>query len=463
MDPSLFSRYLLRSIEAHERWTRSRSPYVPDSSLEVDEDRIAAAFDELMHRLGECYPFFHPSYIGQMLKPPHPAAMLAYFAAMQINPNNHALDGGPATSTMEKEAVADIGRMFGYDAPLGHLTGGGTVANLEALWVAREIHPDKRVVFSDQAHYTHRRMCDLIGLKYMEIPSDASGRMDIDSLRNALYSEEIGTIVATVGTTGLGAVDPVHSIVAIAEEFGCRVHADAAYGGFYTLLARGEACLLDPVPFRAIPSCDSIVIDPHKHGLQPYGCGCVLFRDPSVGMIYHHDSPYTYFTSNDLHLGEISLECSRAGASAAALWFSLRCFPLERESGLGPILRGCREAAITWADLIRTSTELYIVTEPMLDIVTWFPRPVTMSACGISLVSEKMFEHAMRAPAPKFLSKFRIPTAKLQMRYPEIRPDAEDTTVLRSVLMKPEHRSHISTFHSELEELARVISSECDQ
>ena len=73
------------------------------------------------------------------------------------------------------------------------------------------------------------------------------------------------------------------------------------------------------------------MIDPHKHGLQPYGCGCVLFRDPAVGRFYKHDSPYTYFTSTELHLGEISLECSRAGAAAVALWATQRLLPLKPE------------------------------------------------------------------------------------------------------------------------------------
>ena len=67
--------------------------------------------------------------------------------------------------------------------------------------------------------------------------------------------------------------------------------------------------------FALLAHADSIVVDPHKHGLQPYGCGCVLFRDPKVGRFYRHESPYTYFTSNELHLGEISLECSRPGAA----------------------------------------------------------------------------------------------------------------------------------------------------
>ena len=81
--------------------------------------------------------------------------------------------------------------------------------------------------------------------------------------------------------------------------------------------------------YAAIGEADSIVIDPHKHGLQPYGCGCVLFRDPAVGRFYKHDSPYTYFTSKELHLGEISLECSRAGAAAVALWATQRLLPLK--------------------------------------------------------------------------------------------------------------------------------------
>ena len=99
---------------------------------------------------------------------------------------------------------------------------------------------------------------------------------------------------------------------------------DTAYGGFFALLADGGSPGVEAGPYAAVARADSVVIDPHKHGLQPYGCGCVLFADPSVGRLYAHDSPYTYFTSKDLHPGELTLECSRAGASAAALWTTLR-------------------------------------------------------------------------------------------------------------------------------------------
>src|SRR5262245_49527361 len=97
----------------------------------VSDERFAAAFGELTGRLRNNYPFFHPSYAGQMLKPPHPAAVAGYLAAMLINPNNHALDGGPATGQMEKETVATLAAMFGLDTHLGHLTTSGTIANLE--------------------------------------------------------------------------------------------------------------------------------------------------------------------------------------------------------------------------------------------------------------------------------------------------------------------------------------------
>src|SRR2546430_2722571 len=106
----------------------------------------------------------HTLYAGQMLKPPHPVARLAAALAMWINLNNHALDGGRASSRMEKEAVAEIAGMVGWDAHLGHLASGGTMANLEALWIASRIAPGEKVVASNQAHYTHRRIRAGLGL-----------------------------------------------------------------------------------------------------------------------------------------------------------------------------------------------------------------------------------------------------------------------------------------------------------
>ena len=289
---------------------------------------MAQVLEETAHRLGDNYPYFHPLYAGQMLKPPHPVARAAYALAMNLNPNNHARDGGRASSEMEIEAVREIAGIFGWTEYLGHLASSGTLANLEALWVAGQLAPGKRIVGSEQAHYTHRRISAVLKIDYAEIPADRRGRMSMEALETELRKGDVGTVVVTLGTTAMGAVDPLHQILALRKRYGFRVHVDAAYGGYFRLIPEA---LDEPArqAYAAVGEADSIVIDPHKHGLQPYGCGCVLFRDPAVGRFYKHDSPYTYFTSKQLHLGEISLECSRAGASAVALWATQKLLPLK--------------------------------------------------------------------------------------------------------------------------------------
>jgi glutamate/tyrosine decarboxylase-like PLP-dependent enzyme len=233
-------------------------------------------------RLRDNYPYFHPLYAGQMLKPPHPLARAAYALAMSINPNNHARDGGRASSEMEIEAVRQIAAMFGWAEYLGHLASSGTFANLEALWVAGQLEPAERIVGSEQAHYTHRRISAVLKLEYAEIPADSRGRMSMEALEAELRKGDVGTVVATLGTTAIGAVDPLDQILALKQRYGFRIHVDAAYGGYFTLI---PDALDEPArrAYAAIGQADSIVIDPHKHGLQPYGCGCVLFRDPAVG------------------------------------------------------------------------------------------------------------------------------------------------------------------------------------
>ncbi|MFJ6569326.1 pyridoxal phosphate-dependent decarboxylase family protein [Streptomyces sp. NPDC091292] len=350
--------WLGQAVQEIQEWADDWEAFDPHPAMAVDDAALHEAFGELTGRLAGSYPFFHPYYAGQMLKPAHPVAVVGYLAAMLINPNNHALDGGPATSALEEEAVGELAAMFGLDPFLGHLTSSGTVANLEALFVARQCHPGRAIAFSSEAHYTHARMCRLLGVPTRTVAVDKSGCMDLDALAALLATGEIGTVVATAGTTSLGAVDPVHDILDLARRHGARVHVDAAYGGFFTLLAQDEQSrLVPPDPWRAIPRCDSVVVDPHKHGLQPYGCGAVLFSDPSVARFYDHDSPYTYFTSPDRHLGEISLECSRSGAAAAALWLTQKLLPLTAQR-LGACLAAGRRAALHWADLIRTSEHL---------------------------------------------------------------------------------------------------------
>ncbi len=337
---------------------------------------MAEVLKETARRMGDNYPYFHPFYAGQMLKPPHPIAHAAYALAMAINPNNHARDGGRASSEMEVEAVAQIAAMFGWKAEgyLGHLTSSGTIANLEALWVAGQINPGKRIAGSEQAHYTHHRISAVLKLDYAAIATDALGRMDLNALEAELRKGDVGTVVVTLGTTAIGAVDPLPEILELRKRYPFRIHVDAAYGGYFKLI---PDALDEPARrgFSLIDQADSIVVDPHKHGLQPYGCGCILFQDPAVGRFYKHDSPYTYFTSKELHLGEISLECSRAGASAVALWATQRLLPLTADGDFAKGLAAGRRAALEMQRRLGDDSAgrfcLLRSGAPELDIVVW--------------------------------------------------------------------------------------------
>jgi glutamate/tyrosine decarboxylase-like PLP-dependent enzyme len=407
---------------------------LPDVFGDPDRGAMRQVLGLTAERLRDNYPYHHPLYIGQMLKPPHPVARLAYALAMCLNPNNHALDGGRATSRMEKESVAELARMFGWGTHLGHLCGGGTIANFEALWVARSLRPGLAIAASELAHYTHSRLASVLEVPFVPIAVDERGRMDLGDLERKRNSHAIGTLVATVGTTAAGTVDPLDDILLLCKQHNIRVHVDAAYGGYFMLA--GNLHVETRNAFSAVGAADSLVIDPHKHGLQPYGCGCVLFQDPSVGRFYQHASPYTYFTSDELHLGEISLECSRAGASAAALWATMRLLPLEKGGAFGRSLEACRDAARALHEELEADARFAPLFPPQLDIVVWSVRSARSSES--SRLARQIFDAAARVDLHLALATFpramAEPTARVEIW------DSEDLVCLRACAIKPEHR-----------------------
>ena len=409
----------------------------PSEMTPIDFGALERVLREVALRMHDNFPYFHPLYAGQMLKPPHPVARLAYAMAMVINPNNHALDGGRASSAMEKEAVAAIAAMFGWSTHLGHLTGGGTMANLEALWIAGQLRPGATIVASEQAHYTHGRISGVLGLRYRACPTDRDGRMNLQALDRILAEDNVGTVVATMGTTAVGAVDPLPALILRRAEHGFRIHADAAYGGYFTLADN----LAPPAraAFAALDQVDSLVIDPHKHGLQPYGCGCVLFRDPAVGSLYKHESPYTYFSSAELHLGEISLECSRPGAAAVALWATQRLLPLVPQGEFATMLQAGRQAALELHRLLSADPRTITGLVPELDIVIWVPRAA--AAGEASERSRRVFDEAARRGLHLALAE--LPVAFIDPAGDQLRRDQPTVTCLRSVLMKSEHREWV--------------------
>lgn len=415
---------------------------------DVEIERMRGVLLEVADRMRDNFPYPHPMYAGQMLKPPHAIARISYALAQHVNPNNHALDGGRASSAMEKEAVAQIAAMFGWSTFLGHLTSGGTVANLEALWVAGRLRPGEAIVVSAQGHYTHKRIGEVLGLAVEIVPVDERARMDVRALEARLARGGVGTVVVTMGTTAVGSVDPLLRVLDLQEKHGFRVHADAAYGGYFGLASNLDAPAR--AAFDALPRVDSIAIDPHKHGLQPYGCGCILFRDPAVGALYRHDSPYTYFSSAELHLGEISLECSRAGASAVALWATQRMFPLVKGGEMARGLDACRRAAIELHARLGEDARFRVAFAPELDIVFWAPRRT--AASSTSERTRAIFEAA--ASRGLHLAVASLPKDLLASWWDDLEWDRDQVAVLRSCLIKPEHAEWIDAIWSVVDAVA---------
>jgi len=270
--------------------------------------------------------------------------------------------------------------------------------------------------------------------------------LDLGALKRRLDQGLIGTVVATIGTTATGSIDPLPELLKLRQQYGFRIHADSAYGGYFRLVDNLTA--ETHRVYDLLPEVDSIVIDPHKHGLQPYGCGCVLFKDPGVGRFYRHESPYTYLSSKELHLGEISLECSRAGAAAVGLWATQKLLPLAKGGEFARGLQSSREAALELFRKLSADPRFLTTFAPELDIVVWAPQAPQVSQS--SKIARQIFAEAERRQL--YLALANLPVKFFDLPAANMEPDRDTITCLRSVLMKPQHREWIDTIWSILDQ-----------
>lgn len=482
-----FGGVIQRILEDYYAWRRNYFPedgVVADSAARRAGEPFRDAFDdrllELLARLKGDFPFQSPRYAAHMLAEQTLPAIAGYFAAMLYNPNNVSNDAAPVTVRLELEASRMIARMLGYgEDSWGHLTSGGTVANIEALWVARTVKylplviedmrnaaglprmewtadqkrrisrvgpaaslhalantfaeagaekaglliraylesPSNiavkgaaavyRAIGSEPAlllpethHYCFEKAMDVLGLgrdALVNVAVDSDFRMIPSALEESLEQEEargrhVLAVVAVVGTTEEGAIDPVDQIVAMRRRREAEgkstfwLHADAAYGGYLrtvTLPVRiglGEGVsrvrvggdereirLVLPEhsacnALEQLGSADSITIDPHKLGYIPYPAGCVCFKSNLVKPLTRQDAPYLTDEPADVEaerrspsVGVYILEGSKPGAAAAAVWLSHSLIPLDT-SGHGLLMR----------ETIRNACELHALLEEYL-------------------------------------------------------------------------------------------------
>jgi aromatic-L-amino-acid decarboxylase len=248
---------------------------------------LAGLLGRIEEAAGKGFDTANPGFAGYIPGGGLYAAALADLIACSVNRYTGVSEPAPALVQMEASVLRWLCRLFGFpDTSQGILTPGGSMANLSAIVTARtaklgESFLDGTVYVSEEAHHSiakSARFCGLPREALRIVGTDESLRMDTGRLRRAVQEDrERGLrpfmVIASAGTVGTGAVDPLGAVARLADEEGLWFHVDAAYGGFFQLTDRGTATL------EGIERADSITLDPHKGLFLPYGTGCLLVRD----------------------------------------------------------------------------------------------------------------------------------------------------------------------------------------
>ena len=457
-----FRRLLSEASDDHLLWRRDFGAKGAAKRPQARAGRdLEERLRELQQRLRGSAPFHSPYYIAHMASDVLMPGLIGSIAGLLYNQNNIAKEKSPSTTPLELEVAGQLARMIGYDprTAWGHLTSGGTVANFEGLWAARnlkafpfaalELATRRKLAFrvrlpqggsedirklspvellnlpipevmgmrgrlEEQAgrravaetlasygpageglaslgdrgvtsigrillpgtkHYSWLKVAEALGvgrasLRFVAL--DSKMRMKPSALEARIrecrdLGEAVLAVVAVLGSTAEGAVDPVDRIAKIQTRESRRgspfyLHADAAYGGYARSAlippGGGRARVDGSSPFdpavaralQALPLCDSVTVDPHKLGYVPVPAGSIVFRDEGIRGVLATPRPYfsrgieDWRESPPSSIGGFILEGTKPGAAAAAVWLSHSVLPLDR-SGYGALIGRAMEGA----------------------------------------------------------------------------------------------------------------------
>ncbi|WP_448214207.1 pyridoxal-dependent aspartate 1-decarboxylase PanP [Colwellia sp. MEBiC06753] len=416
-----------------------------------------------------------PSFIGHM------TSALPYFILplsklmVGLNQNLVKIETSKAFTPLERQVLGMMHRLVYQDNDefyqswmhsanhsLGAFCSGGTIANLTALWVARNNllkadgefkgvareglfkalkhygYEGLAILVSARGHYSLKKSADVLGLgqdSVIAIPTDELNRIDIEQLK--LKCQELSdknirvlSIVGVAGTTETGNIDPLDQMADIAQDFYCHFHVDAAWGGA-TLLSNKYRPLL-----KGIERADSVTIDAHKQMYVPMGAGLVVFKNPaSVAAIEHHAEYILRKGSKDL--GSHTLEGSRSGM-AMLVYASLH---IISRPGYELLINQGIERANYFADLIDQHPEFELITRPELCLLTYryVPSQVQafMKSADVATNQRinkfidrltKLIQKRQREAGKSFVSRTRIEVQKY---------GGEKVLVFRVVLANP--------------------------
>ncbi|WP_318480935.1 pyridoxal-dependent aspartate 1-decarboxylase PanP [Photobacterium leiognathi] len=416
-----------------------------------------------------------PTFIGHM------TSALPYFMMplskimIALNQNLVKIETSKAFTPLERQVLGMLHKlifnenesfyqqwMHSADHSLGAFCSGGTIANITALWVARNTvlkpdgefkgvaqeglframkhygYDDLAILVSERGHYSLKKAADVLGIgrdSLISIKTDDNNRVDLAHLQTTLADLKLRNIkpfaiIGIAGTTETGNIDPLDQLADIAEEHQCHFHVDAAWGGA-TLMSNKYRPLL-----KGIERADSITIDAHKQLYIPMGAGMVIFKNPELMAAIEHHAEYI-LRKGSKDLGSHTLEGSRSGM-AMLLYASLN---IISRPGYELLINNSIEKARYFAELIKQQDDFELVTEPELCLLTYRYVPKrTQQALEIATPEEREILLELLNDLTQFIQKRQRESGKTFVSRTRITPEKWNhkiTTVFRVVLANP--------------------------
>ena len=416
-----------------------------------------------------------PSFIGHM------TSALPYFVLplskmmVGLNQNLVKIETSKAFTPLERQVIGMMHHlvygegdsfykkwMHSANHSLGAFCSGGTIANITALWIARNRllkadgdfkgvakeglframkyygYEGLAILVSERGHYSLGKAADILGIGrefLVPVKTDANNKVQSDEMRRV--SRELNdknikvmAIVGVAGTTETGNVDPLNDLADLAAELGCHFHVDAAWGGA-TLLSDKYRHLLS-----GIERADSVTIDAHKQMYVPMGAGMVVFKHPSSAHAIEHHAEYI-LRKGSKDLGSQTLEGSRPGMAMLVH----ACLQVIGRQGYEILINRSLDKARYFASLIKDHAEFELITEPELCLLTYRYVPAEVQRAMAVASAEKLqkfnellnglirfIQKTQREEGRSFVSRTRIKPERYQR---------QDTVVFRVVLANP--------------------------
>ncbi|MGI5308513.1 pyridoxal-dependent aspartate 1-decarboxylase PanP [Rheinheimera sp. WS51] len=439
-----------------------------------------------------------PSFIGHM------TSALPYFVLplskmmVGLNQNLVKIETSKAFTPMERQVLGMMHHLVYGEADgfykkwmhsanhsLGAFCSGGTIANITALWIARNRllkadgdfkgiareglframqhynYQGLAILVSERGHYSLGKAADILGIgrdSLVSIKTDADNKIDVAELAAAMAdltarNIRVMAVVGVAGTTETGNVDSLHQLADLAEQYQCHFHVDAAWGGATLFSARYRHLL------AGIERADSVTIDAHKQMYVPMGAGMVVFKHPSEAHAIAHHAEYI-LRKGSKDLGSQTLEGSRPGMAMLVH----ACLQIIGRDGYEILINRSIEKARYFATLIAHNIDFELITEPELCLLTYRYVPAQVQKAMAQASPEqllsfnellngltKFIQKRQREEGKSFVSRTRLTPAKYQR---------QETIVFRVVLANPLTTEHI--LHDVLVEQDQIAQQDKD-